>query len=218
MATLCLRPWLRACLIWRRFFWTASWTSRTLGWRRRPHTLRKLRHLSISLCPAVTDRGVAAIEAACPKLATLHANGLARLTDAALVVLADSCPDLQEVSVKECKQVGDSGVIALAQGRRLRKLNLGRVPGVGPGPIQALASCCASTLEDVDLSWNHGLPADAFGLLADSCHQLSRLTVFSCSQVDGRILFGHSNERLEFVGAACLNRPPLPWAKAAFLV
>lgn len=89
--------------------------------------------------------------------------------------------------MNKCSKVTDTGVVALAQGcHQLCKLSLRHVKGVGPASILALVSQCSGALEDVDLSWNHGLPADAFGLLADSCARLSRLTVFGCSQVAPR--------------------------------
>lgn len=59
-----------------------------------PH-LTNLRQLSISLCGNVTDRGLCAVTAACPKLARLTANDVFRLTDATLVALAEHCPHLQ---------------------------------------------------------------------------------------------------------------------------
>lgn len=56
--------------------------------------LAHLRELSISHCSRVTDLGVAAVAAGCPKLTVLRANGVTRLTDAALVTLAEGCRQL----------------------------------------------------------------------------------------------------------------------------
>ncbi|EIE21398.1 RNI-like protein [Coccomyxa subellipsoidea C-169] len=167
-----------------------------------------LRRLGVSNCSAVTDRGVRGVAAAAPQLTALIADDVGRLTDAALVALSESCRDIQEVSLRRCTKVTDVGVAALTLSGKLRSLNMSGIAHVGPASIKALATSCKESLEELDVSWCRGVPEAWLGVLADSCTNLLRLTIFGCSQVTTKLLNGHTNDALEIVGATAQKTPP----------
>lgn len=63
-----------------------------------------------------------------------------------------------------------------------------------------------SALRHLDVSFCRGISEAALGLVADACVNLTSLTVFGCSHVGRKFLYGHSNPVLrEVVGTGTLT-------------
>ena len=119
---------------------------------------------------------------------------------------------MQVISLQRCHKVTDVGLASVASGGMLRVLGANKVHSLGLLTIKALiAACrhgpcclqlesvtcnafklpahdtrlglCSEKLEEADFSWCRGISNKALGLLADSCPQLRKLTLFGCSQV-----------------------------------
>ena len=109
---------------------------------------------------------------------------------------------LHKLILKRCVQLSDEAVVGLAAACRgtLRVVSLNNVPALSDLSLQALAEHCAASLEDLDVSWCRGVTDDGVGLLADSCAQLRRLSIWGCSQLTPRFFRGYSNAQLRIVG------------------
>jgi hypothetical protein len=154
------------------------------------------------MCQTVTDAGVNSVASKAPQLQELAADDCTRLGDGALAALARGCPGLQVLSLRRCAKVTDAGIIAVAERGQLRRLAVGGVPGVGAASAAALARCCGSRLEALDVSFCRGLPEAALGLIVDGCPGLRELRVYGCTQVTDRLVHGHSNDGVTLQGLA----------------
>jgi F-box/leucine-rich repeat protein 2/20 len=105
---------------------------------------KHLRKLELACCDQVTDTGLSAVAAGCPRL-TLFASDM-QLSDTALLALAEHCQDLRTV-VLNCSwasslPVTDVGINALvANCCKLRKLSLSKA-GVTEAIVPVIAAHC----------------------------------------------------------------------------
>lgn len=151
----------------------------------------------LSICyTQVTDAGLAALVLACPGLQGLRLDECMRVTDAGLKAVTEGCHDLRVLSTRRCHRLTDEGIARVAMKGTLRKLVVGGVPLLGNKTMKALALHCKESLEYLDVSFCRGFSQRALGLVADRCHRLSHLVLFSCSQVGQLFLQGHSNSNL----------------------
>eukprot|EP00899_Mesostigma_viride_P005622 jgi/Mesvir1/15060/Mv14710-RA.1 len=75
-----------------------------------------LDYLEIVKCAQITDAGVGALLARCPRLRTLILVGCAGVTDACMAAVAACCPRLRQMDLKGCNRVTDAGLKAVAEG------------------------------------------------------------------------------------------------------
>eukprot|EP00908_Phaeocystis_cordata_P026161 Transcript_8630.p1 GENE.Transcript_8630~~Transcript_8630.p1 ORF type:complete len:446 (+),score=168.75 Transcript_8630:1467-2804(+) len=161
-----------------------------------------LEALHLKGCALLTDATVFGVAHQCPRLRELDLSGLELLTDAAALNLAQASLGLHKLLLKRCVQLSDEAVVGLAAACRgtLRVVSLNNVPALSDLSLQALAEHCAASLEDLDVSWCRGVTDDGVGLLADSCTQLRRLSIWGCSQLTPRFFRGYSNAQLRILG------------------
>ena len=104
-------------------------------------------------------------------------------------------------------KVTDAALAAVAACGTLQKLCMRSLPHAGNATMRALALHCANSLVALDASFCRGVTENSLGLVADSCHNLEKITVFGCSQITNRLIHGHSNYGLEIegLGTMCVH-------------
>ncbi|THU45476.1 hypothetical protein C4D60_Mb02t18330 [Musa balbisiana] len=108
--------------------------SLSLNVQRTETTLQDLQHLNLNGCQKISDRGIEAITACCPKLRSLSVywnvsaisiGKLQNITDHSLNLIADSYHGLEELDITRCTKLTDSGLQQiLLKCFSLRSLNL----------------------------------------------------------------------------------------------
>ena len=73
--------------------------------------------------------------------------------------------------------------------------------------LDALAHCCGSQLERLDVSWCRGIPEQQLGRLVDACPNLTWLELWGCTHVTETFLHGHSNHALQVIGRGEALKP-----------
>jgi DNA repair protein RAD7 len=186
-----------------------------------------LRALSLAFCKGVGDEALSAFAAAASAAAqdaagaaTSRGSGTrgssrerglqelvldecAGVTDAGLLALhasADGGKHLRRLSLAHCVRVTDAGLAPLAERGALQALCLNSLCGVGARSLLALSRCCGESLRELDVSFCRGITEGALGALVDRCVRLRVLSVYSCTQLTRRFLFGHSREGLQVLG------------------
>eukprot|EP00879_Flechtneria_rotunda_P026293 GHRR01028028.1.p1 GENE.GHRR01028028.1~~GHRR01028028.1.p1 ORF type:complete len:517 (+),score=163.65 GHRR01028028.1:303-1853(+) len=163
-----------------------------------------LKALSLAMCPQVNDAGLTALAAVGRAGSTRAHSGLEELgldecsyvTDQGLLAVTHVCKRLRVLSLKRCARLTDEAIAAVADKGTLEVLSVNAVHNIGLATIQALASSCKETLQELDISFCRGVPEGALGQLVDKCERLERLKLYGCSQLTKRFLHGHSNEGL----------------------
>ena len=137
-----------------------------------------LRSVSLGGASGVTDRGLARLGAACPRLACFTWTGYSELvSDAGVAALAAGARGLRRVRLDaRLPRVGDAGVAALAasSGAHLRALSL--PGGCGDRALAALATHCPG-LESVDARACARASRAGADALRAACPRLRRLAL-----------------------------------------
>eukprot|EP00892_Ulva_mutabilis_P010838 jgi/Ulvmu1/8126/UM040_0021.1 len=161
--------------------------------------------LHVRRCRRITDGGIATAAAAATALTDLALSETAA-SAASLSVLSAACPALAALQLRQCMRVKDeAALVAIAQQGVLRRLDVSTVPAVSGALLLELAAMCSKTLEELDLSFCRGVPANAVGHLLDACSALRVLQVFGCSQLTKAALRGHSNVAVDVCGEPTLE-------------
>uniref|UniRef100_A0A7S3QLR1 F-box/LRR-repeat protein 15-like leucin rich repeat domain-containing protein n=1 Tax=Dunaliella tertiolecta TaxID=3047 RepID=A0A7S3QLR1_DUNTE len=159
-----------------------------------------LRALSVSMCTSVTDASISALAAQKPDLQELKLDWCSKVSDAGILALAEGCKGLQLLSVRRCVRLSDGALSAVARCGKLQHLAVSNVHAFGPFSMAALAACCAESLETLDISFCRAVTDAAFGLVADRCQKLKKVSMYGCSQITSNSLHGHGNEELACSG------------------
>lgn len=155
-----------------------------------------LQELSVCLCQAFTDAGLAALAEGAPGLLSLRIDECGKVTDAGIAALANGCKQLQALSVRRCSKLGDEALALLASRGTLRSLCVNGLPSVSTRTLKALAMFCKESLQRLDISFCRSVPEAALGLVADSCRQLQQVQLYGSSQITRRFLLGHRSQAL----------------------
>lgn len=97
-------------------------------------------------------------------------------------------------------KVTDVALSAVAACGTLQKFCMRSLPHAGIATMQALALNCSNSLLMLDVSFCRGVTENSLGLVADSCCNLRKMTVFGCSQISNKLIHGHSNSGLKIEG------------------
>ncbi|KAI9796926.1 MAG: hypothetical protein M1833_005872 [Piccolia ochrophora] len=112
---------------------------------------RKLRHLDLSRCQALTDGGLATLADHVPCLEGLQLGGCTELTDAALSDLLPTVPKLSHLDVEELSELTNDTLQLLAR------------------------SSCKATLEHLSISYCENLGDQGMLPVIRACHSLQNL-------------------------------------------
>ncbi|KAI0199676.1 RNI-like protein [Astrocystis sublimbata] len=116
---------------------------------------RKLRHLDLSRCQQLTDRGIMALSHLVPDLEGLQLNGCFELTDASLSSVVVSTPQLTRLEVEELSELTDdffSRHLATAPcAIKLQRLSVSYCESVGNfGLLPVIKNCVSLRSVDMD--------------------------------------------------------------------
>ncbi|KAI1355822.1 F-box domain-containing protein [Xylaria sp. FL0043] len=115
---------------------------------------RKIRHLDLSRCPELTDRGVKTLGYLAPELEGLQLNGCPELTDAALQPIIASTPNLTHLEVEELSELTNdflSKHLATAPcATKLEHLSVSYCEGIGDAGLLPIFQNCVN-LKSVDM-------------------------------------------------------------------
>ncbi|KAI1180372.1 hypothetical protein F4777DRAFT_312802 [Nemania sp. FL0916] len=116
---------------------------------------RKLRHLDLSRCPRLTDRGVKALGYLTPDLEGLQLSRCVELTDMALIPIIASTPKLTHLELDDLSELTNdlfSKHLAKAPcAEKLEHLSLSYCENVGdPGLLPIFSSCVSLRNVDMD--------------------------------------------------------------------
>ena len=106
---------------------------------------RMLQQLTLSHC-SVTGHAIARVGKHLEKLTHLHMSGITTLNDAHLSVVAARCERMEVLDVSGCLKIGDESCFALANCKRLRKINLSHTLVTEKG-LASLAQGCSQLAE-----------------------------------------------------------------------
>jgi hypothetical protein len=182
-----------------------------------------LRSLSVAFCRGMGDTALAAFASARCGTASNSSSGsgsqgglqelvlddCAAVGDKGLRALldgGDGCRHLRRLSLAHCSKVTDAPLMALAERGVLEALSLNSLQLIGPPTLAALAKGCGDVLQELDVSFCRGVTEGALGALVDRCSRLQVLSVYSCTQLTQRFLFGHGRDGLQIHGVptSCL--------------
>eukprot|EP00188_Purpureofilum_apyrenoidigerum_P001938 Plantae.Rhodophyta-Purpureofilum_apyrenoidigerum.ctg21195.p1 GENE.Plantae.Rhodophyta-Purpureofilum_apyrenoidigerum.ctg21195~~Plantae.Rhodophyta-Purpureofilum_apyrenoidigerum.ctg21195.p1 ORF type:complete len:519 (-),score=78.34 Plantae.Rhodophyta-Purpureofilum_apyrenoidigerum.ctg21195:463-2019(-) len=156
--------------------------------------------LDLSSCSEITDAGVSTVAHKRRALKEIKLD-CTKISDEGLSKLSERCTFLQSVSLRSCSNVTDLGCLHLIEKCKLTTLILNKLYCITDATICSLREHCANTLQELDISWCRAISDEALGVLIDSSRaNLRTLTLRGCSQITGRLLSGHSNDRLEVRG------------------
>jgi hypothetical protein len=144
------------------FWFSASYDGRRAA---NENMLVSLKHLNLSDCANLTDRGVEGLAERCRQMDVLVLRGCDKITDTALRHLGDP-----SISTASSASMSDT----------IHSLNLSYSTGItGPGVLALLPSCAC--LEELDLSGLANFVNDAFvQTMGRSCPTLQKLTLQKC--------------------------------------
>ncbi|KAF0884155.1 FHOD1 protein, partial [Crocuta crocuta] len=91
----------------------------------------QLRQLSLSLLPALTDKGLVAVAKGCPSLERLVLSHCSLLSDEGWAQAASSWPRLQHLNLSSCPQLTKQTLDTIGQAcKQLRMLDVAMCPGI----------------------------------------------------------------------------------------
>ncbi|XP_039077214.1 leucine-rich repeat-containing protein 29 [Hyaena hyaena] len=91
----------------------------------------QLRQLSLSLLPALTDKGLVAVAKGCPSLERLVLSHCSLLSDEGWAQAASSWPRLQHLNLSSCPQLTEQTLDTIGQAcKQLRMLDVAMCPGI----------------------------------------------------------------------------------------
>ena len=149
----------------------------------------------------VSDEGIKTLASSCSGITSLKIDECLNITDEGLHSAALHWKGLRDLSIRRCIKLSDESISMVCSNGGLVSLNTSGVVNVGDKTMLALANRCIESLALLDVSFCRLISEEALGLVADSCHKLKRMQVFGCSQVEKKLLNGHSNEGLAIIGA-----------------
>lgn len=102
----------------------------------------------------VTDAGIQAIAAGCPKLEHISVDQSSRITDAALEALGAGCPALTRLGAVYCDRISNRGLRAIIEGcPAFKRFSLQGSRGVSLEPIAAYVTEYELQRHQFDPSW-----------------------------------------------------------------
>ncbi|XP_054104782.2 uncharacterized protein LOC118142848 isoform X2 [Callithrix jacchus] len=97
----------------------------------------QLKQLSLSLLPALTDKGLVAVARGCPSLERLVLSHCSRLSDEGWAQAASTWPRLQHLNLSSCSQLTEHTLDAIGQAcRQLRVLDVAMCPGINMAAVR----------------------------------------------------------------------------------
>ncbi|GAB5582367.1 F-box/LRR-repeat protein 2 isoform X7 [Prionailurus iriomotensis] len=97
----------------------------------------QLRQLSLSLLPALTDKGLVAVAKGCPSLEHLVLSHCSLLSDEGWAQAASSWPRLRHLNLSSCSQLTEQTLDTIEQAcKQLRMLDVSMCPGISMAAIR----------------------------------------------------------------------------------
>ncbi|XP_049478816.1 F-box/LRR-repeat protein 2-like isoform X4 [Panthera uncia] len=97
----------------------------------------QLRQLSLSLLPALTDKGLVAVAKGCPSLEDLVLSHCSLLSDEGWAQAASSWPRLRHLNLSSCSQLTEQTLDTIGQAcKQLRMLDVSMCPGISMAAIR----------------------------------------------------------------------------------
>ncbi|XP_037018599.2 F-box/LRR-repeat protein 2 isoform X3 [Artibeus jamaicensis] len=97
----------------------------------------QLRHLSLSLLPALTDKGLVAVARGCPSLEYLALSHCGLLSDEGWAQAASSWPRLQHLNLSSCSQLTEQTLDSIGQAcKQIQMLDVAMCPGISMAAIR----------------------------------------------------------------------------------
>ncbi|OQR84032.1 hypothetical protein ACHHYP_13996, partial [Achlya hypogyna] len=169
--------------------------------------LQTLEELSLARCAQITDAGLAHVVVKCPQLIHLDLSDVVEVTDATLAAVRAHGLTLRRVYLRRCMLVTDAGIedLAISANQHLQALDVSSVSSLSGVALAALATHCATGLQELDVSFCRSIRDGDLGLLADACTELVQLRLYGCTQISRRFLQGHRREALVCAGHPLLT-------------
>ncbi|KAJ7546630.1 hypothetical protein O6H91_08G047700 [Diphasiastrum complanatum] len=134
-----------------------------------------LQHLDLSLCIRVTDRSLLSVAKFLGvRLLSINLSKIGGFSDTGLAYLARECPSLVEVDLSYCSNLGDLGVISLAQLSNLQSLQLMGCHSITDAGLGCLAAGCKN-LCVLNLKGCLGITDAGIAFIAANCKLLHTL-------------------------------------------
>ncbi|XP_036897432.1 leucine-rich repeat-containing protein 29 isoform X4 [Sturnira hondurensis] len=97
----------------------------------------QLRHLSLSLLPALTDKGLVAVARGCPSLEHLALSHCGLLSDEGWAQAASSWPRLQHLNLSSCSQLTEQTLDSIGQAcKQIQMLDVAMCPGISMAAVR----------------------------------------------------------------------------------
>lgn len=97
----------------------------------------QLRRLSLSLLPALTDKGLVAVARGCPSLERLALSHCSLLSDEGWAQAAGSWPRLQHLNLSSCSQLTARTLDSIGQAcRQLQMVDVALCPGISIASVR----------------------------------------------------------------------------------
>ncbi|KAM5298064.1 uncharacterized protein AAES06_004322 isoform 1-T3 [Glossophaga mutica] len=97
----------------------------------------QLRHLSLSLLPALTDKGLVAVARGCPSLERLALSHCGLLSDEGWAQAASSWPRLQHLNLSSCSQLTEQTLDSIGQAcKQIQMLDVAMCPGISMAAVR----------------------------------------------------------------------------------
>ncbi|KAI9251240.1 hypothetical protein BY458DRAFT_444312 [Sporodiniella umbellata] len=137
----------------------------------------RIRNLVLNKCYRITDEGVISVARLGRYLHFLHLGHCHQLTDRSMAALASECVRIRYLDLACCLAITDAAVFLLAERlTRLRRIGLVKCSDITDAAIQALADH-AALMERAHLSYCVQLTAPAIARLLCSCKALNHLSL-----------------------------------------
>ncbi|KAL4873319.1 hypothetical protein BDV12DRAFT_160829 [Aspergillus spectabilis] len=115
---------------------------------------RRLKHLDLHQCSALTDDGVKSLAYNLPKIVGLQLSGCTELTDASVVPIIQTAPHLTHLELEELEHLGNRTLVELAKSPCapfLEHLNVSYCEALSdPGMLQVMKSCPSLRFVEMD--------------------------------------------------------------------
>ncbi|CAL9202265.1 unnamed protein product [Musa hybrid cultivar] len=108
-------------------------------------TLRDLQHLNLNGCQKISDKGIEAITACCPKLRSLSVYWNVRLTDLGIKHLVKNSREVVSLNLSGCKNITDHSLYLIADSYHgLEELDITRCTKLTDSGLQQILLKCFS--------------------------------------------------------------------------
>ncbi|KAG1708924.1 hypothetical protein DVH05_022556 [Phytophthora capsici] len=170
-------------------------------------SLPDLEEFSIARCSQLTNTAVKGVLEACRNLKVLDVSDLHLITDECFELVREHGHPLRRVSMRCCLGLTDVALQHIAFGAKsyLETLEMSSVSQATDAAVMALLEQCATSLKNLDISFNRNITEDALGLLADGTDNFRSLVLWGCTQVTARFLTCHSKDDLIVSGHPLLT-------------